>query len=598
MGTGIFSMGTRAMLANQALLDVTGHNISNVNTPGYSRQEVKLETETGLFTGSGFFGRGVSITTISRTTNDFLLREANRNGATAASDMARLNKLSQLEKTLPTGEAGLGYSASQVLNAFVDVANQPQDMSARQVVLSRSQEFVSRVNSAGTQLNELQSGTVLDMDSTVDRINMLTKQIATANQAIAAYNGIGHEPNDLLDKRDNLVKELNGLVQVNTVESDDGSLSVFMGGGQLLVLSNKAETLALVRDPADSTLGRVALRAGGVDRILGNDQLTGGTLKGLMQFQDEDIAQVRLDLNNYVRQFADAINQQQSLGMDADGRLQTSFDATGAPQGTPIFLNTGNATTIRLALTEPKGLAAASPLVASVRPENKGTASVASIRMERALPQTNAPDFATSLPTTSDSLKVVFATDPSDPTKLVYSFEDSAGNPYKPTAPARAWTAGTAINDALSTATPPGALFSLELNGVPRAGDVITVAVTAYPKSNNGNAQAMLALREKPMITLDFDPANPTAATYATVTDSYSQMIGNLGVIVQSGKTAESISSTLAKDSEESLSGATGVNLDEEASRLIQYQQSYQAAAKVLQIAQSLFDTLLQTARG
>ena len=93
------------------------------------------------------------------------------------------------------------------------------------------------------------------------------------------------------------------------------------------------------------------------------------------------------------------------------------------------------------------------------------------------------------------------------------------------------------------------------------------------------------------MVTLD-------GTSYATVTDAYSQMIGNLGVAVQGGKTAASISSALAKTSEQTLTSATGVNLDEEAARLIQYQQSYQAAAKVLQIAQSLFDTLLQTARG
>jgi len=589
MGTGIFSLGTRAMLASKAMLDTTSHNISNVNTPGYSRQEVQLESEGGLFTGGGFYGRGVKVATVSRATNEFLIRENNLNLAVSSSDQTRVDKLTQLEKVLPTGTNGLGYAAQQVLNAFVDVSNQPQDMSARQVVLARAQDWVSRANTAGKQLDDLQAGTVADMQTTVSRINSLTQQIAGANQAIASFQGIGHAPNDLRDKRDQLVKDLNSLVQVNTVAADDGSMSVFMGGGQLLVLSNSAQTLSVVRDPLDNSQGRIALRTNGTDRILESSQTTGGALKGLLQFQDSDIVATRSDLNSFVSQFANALNQQQSLGVDATGALQTTFDASGNPVGTALFLNTGSATTIGLNLTQPKGLAAASPLVASVLPTNTGTASVASLTMARALPQTNAPDFATSLPTTGTSLSVLFETSPTNPTQLTYRFVDSNGNPYKDVTPARTWTAGSPINDASASATPSAALFNLDITGVPRAGDKITIARTTYPASNNGNAQAFLALRDKAMVTLD-------GASFATVTDAYSQMIGNLGVSVQGGKTAADISKNLANASEQTLTSTTGVNIDEEAARLIQYQQSYQASAKVLQIAQSLFDTLLQAA--
>ena len=131
MGSGIYSLGTRAMFASQAMLDTTAHNISNVNTPGYSRQQVELATEGGMYTGAGFFGRGVRIATITRSTNEFLVKEANVNTAASASDQTRLGKLEQLEKILPTGQSGLGYAATQFLNTFVDVSNQPQDMSAR-----------------------------------------------------------------------------------------------------------------------------------------------------------------------------------------------------------------------------------------------------------------------------------------------------------------------------------------------------------------------------------------------------------------------------------------------------------------------------------
>ena len=581
MGSGIFSVGASAMFAAQAKLDTISHNISNANTPGYSRQDVVLVTEGGLYTGAGFFGRGVKVSTVSRTTNEFLVKESNVNTASAAQDQTRLEKLKQLETVLPTGEAGLGYAAGLVLNSFVDVANQPQDMSARQVTLARAQDWVSRMNTAGRQINSLQSGVVSDMRSTVQQINSLTAQVAEVNQSIAKFTGSGHSPNDLLDKRDALIKQLSQKVSITTVPADDGTLSVFMGGGQMLVLSNRAETLSVTRDPLDASQGRVALLTNGTERIIDGEQITGGALNGLLQFQDQDITSTRDQLNRFSANFADAVNAQQALGVDADGNLQTSFDSAGAPVNNPLFINTADATNLKLSLTAPKGLAAASPLVAVHNSKNKGTATIDNIAMARALPTTNALDAATSKPATGSPLTVVFEVDAADATKLTYRFTDSTGAPYKDTVPPRSWSAST----------PTGALFNLTISGVPKAGDTIQIARTTYPTSNNGNALSMLNLRDKTMVSID-------GVSQATVTDAYSQMIGSLGVIVQGGATAADISKALQTSSEQTLSSISGVNLDEEAARLIQFQQSYQAAAKVLQIAQSLFTTLLQTAGG
>lgn len=590
MGSGIFSLGTTAMFASQSTLDTIAHNISNVNTPGYSRQEVELATEGGLYTGAGFYGRGVKVVTVTRKTNDFLIKELNVNTARASADQTRVDKLKQLEAVLPTGETGLGYAASQVLNAMVDVANQPQDISARQVVLSRAQEWVSRMNTAGKQIEDLQAGVVSDLSTSVGQINDLTRQIAQVNQNIAKFTGSGHTPNDLLDQRDRLIKDLNEQVQVSTVEADDGTTSVFMGGGQLLVLGNQAQTLTVVRDPVDVKQGRVALVTNGTNRILDSGQMTGGVLQGLIQFQDSDLAATKQQLDTFGANFADAVNAQQALGMDLDGNLLTSFDSSGIPvASSPLFINTDSATDIKLAMTAPKGLAAAAPLVAIPGTANKGTVKVDTIDMARALPTTNAPDVATSQPTAGSPLTVIFETDTSDPTKLTYRFVDSTGAAYKDTSPPRSWTAGSPINDQDPNSTPSGQLFNLNITGVPKAGDTIQISTTAYPASNNGNAMTMLNLRDKTIVSLD-------GVSNATVTDAYSQMIGNLGVIVQSGETSASISKTLQDNSQQTLTSTSGVNLDEEAARLIQFQQSYQASAKVLQVAQSLFTTLLQVA--
>ncbi|MFN3617741.1 MAG: flagellar hook-associated protein FlgK [Aquabacterium sp.] len=586
MGTGIFSMGTRAIFAAQTMLDTTSNNISNVNTPGYSRQQVQLSTEDGLFTGAGFFGRGVKVQTITRATNEFLTKEVNRTVAGASADKSRLDKLSQLEKVLPTGETGLGYAAGQVLNAFVDVANQPQDLSARQVVLARAQEWVSRVNSAGQQLNELQSGVVLDLGNTVDRINGLTRQIAQANDAIAKFQGVGHEPNDLLDRRDLLVRQLNELVQVNTVKADDGSLNVFMGGGQVLVLGTDVQKLSMVRDPLDSTLGRVALRddVNNTDRILDEAQFTGGALSGLLTFQDEDLSITRMQLNSFVRSFAERLNSQQSLGLDANGI-----------PGLPLFDNVETAAGVQLSLSDPKKLAAASPFVVSTDIANRGTVTAGSVRM---LPPTTPPTPAPAAP----PISVRFFQDTTAASGISYALVDSS-NVIQLT---QAWEPGVPITDGVS--------FQLPITGVPVPdtdigdsvwdGDRLLIQATSNPLSNNGNALAVLALRDEPFVVLDLADTetlsqvlstNPERA--GTLTDSYSQMVGNLGVRVQSGRTSAEISRTLSSNAEQTLNGEVGVNLDEEAARLIQFQQSYQAAAKILQVAQRVFDVLLETAR-
>jgi len=658
-------MGTRAIFAAQTMLDTTSHNISNVNTPGFSRQQVELANENGQFTGAGFFGRGVRVVTISRQANDFMAQEVNRNLSGSSSDQTRLDKLTQLEKVFPMGTNGLGFAASQVLNAFVDVANQPQDMSARQVVIARAQEWVSRVNTAGQQIDEIQRGVAMDIQTTVERINKLTSQIGEANQAIASYKGAGHSPNDLLDGRDLLIKQLSELVQVNTVKADDGSMSVFMFGCQLLVLGKYVQQLAAVADPTDSSLRRIGLvnPANGSSRILNDDLITGGSLHGLMRFQDGDLVDTRNRLNSFVSTFANAVNSQQGLGRDINGQ----------PTKTLVFNNPQSATSISVGLGSPRDIAAASPSVAMTPTENRGTAAIESLRVvpDNVVVQFGAADsangtidytlvingapgssgtwtpgqsidiplvgggrytlnlagtpqaatgttpgdsieiapsespFAAIVPSTNrgtasvQSLAMDLPSQP-DPDSVVIRFGTAGtagtinytlevnGN----TGPTGIWTPGQAIDIPLTG----GGRYLLNLTGSPQAetaamqGDVIEIRPTESHLGNNGNALAMLALRDQAMVSLD-------GRSTSSVTDAYSQMVGSLGVIVQSGRTSAELSSTLATNSEQVYQGEIGVNLDEEAARLIQFQQSYQAAAKILQVAQKVFDVLLETAR-
>jgi len=664
--SALLSIGTRAMFANYAALQTTGNNIANVSTAGYSRQSVELETAGGQFTGAGFFGKGVNVATVSRSHDEFLTREAAGSQALASGDAARSAQLQQLEKIFATGEDGIGYAAGQFLNAFVDVANRPTDASARQVVLARAADVASRFRSAGEQIDTIQAGVTSELKASVDSVNSLAQRVAALNNQIAASAGSGHQPNDLLDQRDQLISQISQYVQVSTIAADDGSVGVFLGGGQRLVLGNNAVTLAAVADPFDPGVVHLGVTDAGGDHAFPDDLMSGGSIAGLLRFQNNDLTHARNLLGQMASALAGEVNQQQSLGLDlgqpagfgaaifsvgqpgvmpasgnakaangtdaasyvnaqgvrvssvsltvtdpselqpsdytlrnspitagsyeltrlSDGLVRTV--ASGAvvdgfrvdvaaplPSAGDRFLlrPVGNALTgMQRVLDDPKGIAAASPVTATLGTSNTGSATVADLH---ATSNALNPDLTATITFTDDS------------GGYNYTLVDTTGI-LPTTSGSGTWQAGQPISlDG----------WQMTLNGVPKTNDTLTVAKTAYPAINNGNARALTDLRDARMVgqqTL----AGGSIVPGATITDAYAEAMSDIGVRVQGAQTTAKMSAAVAADAESARSAKAGVNLDEEAARLIQFQQSYQAAAKMLQVAQSVFDTLLQVTGG
>jgi flagellar hook-associated protein 1 len=636
----LLSIGTRAMFANYAALQTIGHNIANANTEGYSRQQVELATAQGQFTGAGFFGKGVDVAAVTRSHNAFLTREAATASSQAAADGARLEQLQRLEAVFPPGEAGLGHAASALLNAAVDLASRPQDLSTRQVVLARAQDMAQRYAAAGAQIDTLQDGVVQDLQVAVASVNRLTQGIATVNEQIARVSGSGQTPNDLLDQRDQLVAELSEYMQVTTLPADDGTLGVFVAGGQRLVLGTQSTNLAFASDEFDITRGAIAVNDSGTLRTLPSSLLAGGSIGGLLRFQNEDLTDARAAVGRMAAAFSTRANEQQALGLDlrtppgsgaplfdvgaplalaaqsnardvagnfigsvsmtiadesalqaseytlepdaatpgqflltrrADGLVRTIasgdtvdglvINVSAAAAGDRFLLQPVSraAVNMRRVLDDPRGLAAASPLQAERGNGNTGTATVASLAVvdPAADPQQTA------------SITFTSATGAYD-----WELRDRTSNALLSSG-SGTWQPGQAI--ALNG-------FELRLDGVPASGDAFTVSQTQYPNVSNGNALAFAALRDATFIGGE------------SITDAYGSVMAGVGVSVQGARTAADASGAVASQARDRVSAETGVNLDEEAARLIQFQQSYQAAAKVLQVAQSVFDTLLQTA--
>jgi flagellar hook-associated protein 1 FlgK len=468
----LMSMGVNAMAASYAALQTTGHNIANANVGGYSRQSVELATAPGQYTGAGFFGRGVEVSTVRRAHDSFLTNEANNSKALAAMDSAVLTQLRSLERAFQNGEGSIGDSISQLFAAFSDLSSSPDDLSARQVVLARAKDLAAGFKTAASAFDSVQIGVNAALDASVARVNNLAANIAKINQQIASTQGLGHEPNDLLDQRELLISQLSEQVQVSRIGATDGSVSLFVGGGQSLVLGEVATPLQTtqVQDPGNPTKSIAALAivpggrldaggnvVGGTPLALDEQSLGSGTMRGLLDFQNNDFAAARKSVDDLATALGTAFNAQQGAGYDL-----------AQAQGTDMFqFDLDNpAATLKVVLTDPAQIAAA-----------------------------DAPE-----------------------------------------------------------------------------------------RGNNGNALAMLRLQDMALVG------------NLKLNDAWINATAKVGVRVQSAATSAGLSGAASEQAEQLRSSQSGVNLDEEAANLIKFQQSYQAAAKVLQVAQTLFDTLLQTA--
>ena len=647
-GSALMNIGMRAMFASTASLQSTSHNIANANVVGYSRQQTEVATAQGQFTGAGFFGKGVDVVNVRRAHDQFLTMQAAVAKSLSKMDDARHQQLVQLEDVFPPGEQGLGYAMGDFFAAMTDLANSPSDNSARQVVLARAADVADRFAGAANRIDILQRGVVADLESSVITVNALAERIADINDDIAGYSGLNQLPNDLLDQRDSLVKELSGYIQVTTLPADDGTVGIFVAGGQRLVLGNEASQIVVKQGDPDPSTAALAISTQGQLLDLNEDTLTGGSMTGLINFQNRDLVDARNMLGQMAAAFAGKVNEAQSRGLDLgkppgpgvalfrfggpealpsrfnarDGSgqflasvsmtvtdptlLQASdydlrLDAGGALQLTRLSdglvrsINSGDvvdgmridvgglglqpgdsfmlqpvgraASGMQRALDDTLGIAAASPVTATFGVGNTGTATL------RELLVTGTPD-------TQLLANISFTSDTGDYTwELLDRDTGALVNVGTGT-----WTAGEGIS--LNG-------FTVSLNGVPKTGDSITIDKTLFPGSNNGNALAMSSLADDPIVGMSLDDnGNPIGGRSAT--DAYAAAMADIGVRVQSARLATNISSTASEQADATLASKTGVNLDEEASRLIQFQQSYQAAAKVLQVAQSVFDTMLQ----
>ena len=345
----LLNVGGRALLANQVALQTAGHNIANVNVAGYSRQTVSMRTVQGQFTGGGYIGQGVDMQTIQRNYNELLTKQSAAAGSVQQADAVRAQRLAQVQDIFKGGASGLGASITDMMNSLADVVAAPSDITARTVTLTRLNEMAGRIRSAADQLGEVRYSAVQQLTGNMDKINALAKSVADVNEQIARTKGNGQTPNDLLDSRDQLIRELNQYVQTSQVAADDGTVGLFVAGSQPLVLGTVATTLSVQESSQFPGSGQMRMyfnRPGATSVELDEGMLGGGEAPGLLRFVNNDLAESSNLLGRMAQGISMSMNAQQKLGLSLDGvpgkallTQQTSAQAytTGTAQGSVGF---------------------------------------------------------------------------------------------------------------------------------------------------------------------------------------------------------------------------------------------------------------------
>ena len=626
-------VGISALLAFQRAMATTGHNIANVNTDGYSRQRVDLATHEPQFSGSGYIGTGVNVTNVRRVYDGFLATQV-RIGTSVHSQLAQFHRLaSQVDNLLADPQAGLTPGLQAFFSAVQGVANDPTSGPARQVLLSEGQSLVDRFRHISGRISGLEAAINTELRNSVSEINGLAQAIADLNRAIivAKGNANGILPNDLLDQRDLLVKQLAEHVSVTTVEQGDGALNVFVGNGQTMVVGVNAQKMAIVNNAYDPTRLEVGyVNAGSTIQI--SDQLSGGRIGGALTFRRDTLDPAGNALGRIAIGLGQNFNDQHRLGLDLKGNLGGDFFNVPSAVVNASVNNTG-AGTVTAAIIDTSQLTTSDYLV---RFDGGGLWSV--IRLSDNTTQTGAGPFSVDgltiavggAPAVGDTFLVqptasgaeTLSVSINDTNEIAVaapirtevsianqgSAQISAGTVNTPPPPDLNLQQTVTITfnnpptdfdvNGVGTGNPTGVPYvdgssitfngwTVQITGLPAAGDTFTISANTNGVSDNRNA----------LLLADLQTQATLAGNSVTYEGALGQLVADVGSQTHLADVNREAQSVLLNQAIAAHEGVSGVNLDEEAANLLQFQQAYQAAAQMIAVADLIFQSLISALR-
>jgi len=656
MSGSLLAIGKTGLYAAQAALATTGHNIANANVAGFSRQTVVQATSAALDTGVGFLGTGTEIAQIKRYSDNFLNTQVRNAQASTSGLESYYSQIKQIDNLLADTTSGLSPAMQGFFKGVQDMAANRASVPSRQAMLSSAETLATRLQDLDSRLGEIRTGVNGEIEASVTAINTYGTQIAKLNEQISNFaSSATRPPNDLLDQRDQVVLELNKFVKATVTPGDNSSLTISIGNGQPLVVGNDSFQLAAMVSPTDLTRMEVGYQVGTKVAVLPDGALSGGKLGGLLEFRTETLDTAQSALGKIAIGMAFEFNAQHQLGLDQNGNKgQPFFNVAPAFVGASINNAKGTSTDpaaeLSAKVTDPSKLKDSdyevtfngtnykvvrqsdNKEVGTVTPGANGVATFEVDGVELSFKNNarnkdtflvrptidGAANFKvlandvsqiaaaapvlTSMPLTNTGTGKIsegkvskdFLTAP--PTlPVTLAFDETSGN-------LTGFPAGmvTVVNskgessqvDAANVKFDNGSTYSFSgvsvtMTGKPGNGDKFTIAANSSGVGDTRNIAALGELQTKNIFN------NGTA----TLTSSYAQMVSQVGNKTREVQVNAQAGNALLAQAEGAQADVSGVNLDEEAANLIKYQQAYQASSKVMQIAGTIFDTLLSISR-
>jgi flagellar hook-associated protein 1 FlgK len=626
----LLNTSVSGLLAFQQALDVTSNNIANSATPGYSVETANLVPEPGQATAAGYVGSGVEVDGITRAYDELLAQQVRSSQASYSSLNTLATQASQVDNLLSSSSSGLTSSLQSFVNALQTLSSSPDSSGARQALLSEAQALTQQLTGYDGQITQYGGQLEQQIGTDVTQINSLAGGIASLNTQIANdLAGSGNAPNQLMDQRDTLLDQLSQYVSVSTATQPNGMLDVYIGSGQALVTGGTPQQLSTIPSLYNASVLDIGLASGGGTADV-TSEISGGDLGGLLSARSQVLDPAQNALGQISVALATIVNQQQASGMDATGAAGQPMFNVGGVQTLGASTNTGSATlavtrtdisaltsddyTLRyqggawtledattgqsIAMTgngtsaNPFQAAGLSIVVSGtpgagdsflLQPTATATAglSVALTNPSQIAAASLAQTAAGADNTGNGTISAATITNPSSWVPDTYTLAFTSASQYQVTNSGGALVA-SGIYSAGQPITFNGA--AVTVSGAPAAGD--TFAVTPSTAADAGDNTNVVAL-------MNALGANTLNGGTTSLSGAANDLVAQIGTVTQQAQSSATAEQSVNQDAATARSNLSGVNLDQQAAQMLQFEQAYQAMAQMIQTSSQTFNSLI-----
>ncbi|ELJ8583536.1 flagellar hook-associated protein FlgK [Vibrio cholerae] len=621
MASDLLNVGTQSVLTAQRQLNTTGHNISNVNTEGYSRQSVIQGTNAPRQYGGETYGMGVHVENVRRSWDQFAVKELNIASTDYAFKRDTEENLDMLSKLLSSvASKKIPENLNEWFDSVKSLADSPNDLGARKVVLEKAKLISQNLNDFHETVRLQKDITNKGLALGVERINQLALEIRDLQRLMMRVPG---PHNDLMDKHEKLVSELSQYTKVTVTQRKHGEgFNIHIGNGHTLVSGTEASQLRVIDGFPDTQQHRLAMVEGKALKAISARDI-GGKMEAILDMRDEHIPYLMDEVGRLALSFSHEVNTLQSQGLDLRGNVGSALFTdvnldviarsrvvtnSNSKADMAVFIEDvsqlkGGEYSMQyngseFVVTLPSGQQTVLPVVKGnvyvdglrvevrnppqvgerilVRPTRNGAAAISLATEDATKIAAQSFEASTTFAQGKAKFKILQAGDVREfevivsPTGDQFAVTDTKGNillqpqPYPPTGPVT--VLGTTFE--LTEGALPNDKFTANL--VPSEGD-------------NGNLRKMINIQT----------AKRMNDNESTIIDLYHNLNTDVGLKMATMTRLTDVARLEKEAAQSRIASISGVNLDEEAANMMKFQQAYMASSRIIQASNDTFNTIL-----